>query len=453
MSDSPFLSPLLSPIFASEKVASIFSDSSLLQAMLDFEAALAQAEAEVGVIPKSAAAPITKVCDAKLFDIAAIGRAAVASGNVAIPLIKALTAKAPKEARDFVHYGATSQDVIDTAFMLCAREAFAVMRGDVSAAMRALVELIGAHRDTLMAGRTLMRQAAPITFGFKAAVWLSGLTHAAERMRRVERESLALQFGGAVGTLAALGDKGLAVRKALAARLTLHEAPVSWHADRGRIFDIAAALAGLSGAAAKIATDVLLLMQTEIGEVFEAAAEGKGGSSTMPHKRNPVASVAITANHLRIGGMVAVILAAPPIRAERDIGSWQAEWETLRGLFTLTAGSLERLCEMLQGLEVNPLQMRRNLDATRGLTMSESLTFALSEKVGRGEAGRLVEAATKVSLSQELSLAEAAKADPGISGALTAREIDQALDPQRYLGSADTIVDAALAAAHRFLTE
>jgi 3-carboxy-cis,cis-muconate cycloisomerase len=452
MPDS-FPSPLLSPIFASEAVARIFSDRATLQAMLDFESALARAEAEAGIIPKEAAEAIAKACDAKLYDIVEIGRAAALAGNVAIPLVKALTADLPEPARGFVHWGATSQDVIDTAFMLCARPALATMRGDLQAAMQALVELIGAHRKTLMAGRTLMQQALPITFAYKAAIWLSGVTYAAERLRRVESESLALQFGGAVGTLAALGDKGLAVRKALAARLKLKEAALTWHAERGRIIDIAVALAGLSGAAAKIATDVILLMQTEVGEVFEPAAEGRGGSSTMPHKRNPVASIAICANHTRIVGAVAAILAGPSIQAERAAGSWQAEWETLRDLFILAAGSLERLRVMLEGLEVNPSQMKKNLDASLGLPMAESLTFALAARIGRAEAHRRVEVATRHALAQALGLADAAKADPAIAGAMTAAEIEQDLDPQRYLGNADAMIDAALVEARRAMED
>jgi len=452
MSDS-FPSPLLSPIFASEAVAKIFSDRAILQAMLDFEAALASAEAEAGVIPKDAAEAIARACDAKLYDIAEIGRAAALAGNVAIPLVKALTAKVSEPARGFVHWGATSQDAIDTAFMFCARPALQIVGDDLHGAMQALVELIGAHRKTLMAGRTLIQQALPITFGFKAAIWLSGLTHAAERLRRVESESLALQFGGAVGTLAALDDKGLAVRKALAAGLKLKEPALTWHAERSRILDIAVALAGLSGAAAKIATDVIFLMQTEVGEAFEPAAEGKGGSSTMPHKRNPVGSIAIRANHLRVVGLMTVILGAAPVEAERAAGSWQAEWETLRDLFILVAGSLERIREMLEGLEVNPLRMKKNLDASLGLPMAESLTFALAAKIGREKAHHGVEAAAEHTLAQVLSLADVAKSDPAIAGAMTAAEIDQALDPQRYLGSTNAMIDAALVEAKRAMED
>jgi 3-carboxy-cis,cis-muconate cycloisomerase len=314
--------------------------------------------------------------------------------------------------------------------------------------MEALVTLIGKHRGTVMAGRTLMQQALPITFGYKAAVWLAGLTQAAERLRRAEAE-LALQFGGAAGTLAALGTDGAKVKSALAAKLGLKEAPIAWHTERGRIFDIATALAGASGAAAKIATDVLFLMQTEVAEAFEPSAPGKGGSSTLPHKRNPVGAAAIRANHRRISGMMATVTVGLEQEHERAAGAWAAEWETLRELFVLSAGSIERLREMLSGLEVDPVRMRQNLDATLGLPLAESLMMALAPKIGRMEAHHRVEAASKLALASNRPLAEVAKAEPAIAGNISSEEIDRALDPKNYLGSADQMIDAALAAARR----
>ena len=444
-------SALFSPIFASAAVGEIFSDRSRLQAMLDFEAALAAAEAEVGIIPATAVAPIKSAADAGLYDIAEIGKAAALAGNVAIPLVKALTAKVNEKARGYVHWGATSQDAIDTGFALCARRAIAIMRTDLAASMQALAALIEKHRGTVMAGRTLMQQALPITFAYKAAVWLSGLTHAAERLKRAEADALALQFGGAAGTLAALGADGAKVRSALAARLELKEAPITWHVERGRVFDIAAALAGLSGAASKIATDVLLLMQTEVAEAFEPTAPGKGGSSTLPHKRNPVGAAAIRANHQRVSGMMATITMGLEQEHERSAGAWAAEWETLPELFALSAGSLERLREMVAGLEVDPARMRANLDASLGLPLAESLMMVLAPKIGRMEAHHRVEAASKLARASNRPLAEVAKAEPAIAGNISGEEIDRALDPKSYLGSAEQMIDAALSAARREL--
>jgi 3-carboxy-cis,cis-muconate cycloisomerase len=445
----PLPSPLLSPIFASAAVGDALSDHALVQAMLDFEAALAAAEAEAGIIPASAVAPIKSACDAGLYDIAALGKEAALAGNVAIPLVKALTAKVNERARGYVHWGATSQDVIDSAFSLCAARSALNIRDGLIVAMRALKALIAEHRGTVMAGRTLMQQALPIAFAFKAAVWLSGLTYAAERLRRVEESAMALQFGGAAGTLAALGADGVKVRAAIAARLGPSDPPITWHTERGRIFDIAAALAGLSGAAAKIATDVMLLMQTEIAEAFEPSVPGKGGSSTLPHKRNPVGAAAIRANHRRVVGLMATMTATLEQEHERAVGAWAAEWETMRELFVLTAGSSERLMDMLEGLELDPGRMRQNLDATLGLPLAESLMMALAPKIGRLEAHHRVEAASKLALASNRPLAEVAKQEPAIAGNISAEEIDRALDPKSYLGSADAMIDAVLDAAKR----
>jgi 3-carboxy-cis,cis-muconate cycloisomerase len=325
------------------------------------------------------------------------------------------------------------------------------MHRELAEAMAALAKLIEEHRNTLMPGRTLMQQALPISFGFKAAGWLSGLTGAAERLKEIQTNGLALQFGGAVGTLAALGEKGLAVRKALAARLKLREPTISWHAERGRIFGLGAVLAGLSGACAKIATDVILLMQSEVGEAFEPGVPHKGGSSTMPHKRNPVGAAAIRANHRRIAGQLSTLAMSLEAEHERALGGWAAEWETLRDLFVLSAGSIERLREMLEGLEVDPGRMRENLDAALGLPLAESLMMALAPKIGRSEAHHRVEAVSKLALARKRPLGEVAKAEPAIAGNLSAEEIDRALDPGRYLGSAEAMIEAALADARRAL--
>jgi 3-carboxy-cis,cis-muconate cycloisomerase len=444
---SPTGSDLYRPIFASEAVAAIFSDREIVQAMLDFEAALAEAEAEAGVFPATSVAPIKSACDASLFDIAEIGRGAALGGNVAIPLVKALTAKVNEKARGHVHWGATSQDVIDTAFMLCARRALAHTRTELKAAMQAAAALSERHRGTIMAGRTLMQQALPITLGFKIAGWLSGLASASAQIRRIEKGALALQFGGAAGTLASLGPEGAKVRAALAGRLGLREPPITWHTERSRIFDIATALAALSGESAKIAGDILLLMQSEVAEAFEPAGAGKGGSSTLPHKRNPVGAAAIRANHRRVAGMMATVTAGLEQEHERAAGAWAAEWETLRDLFMLSAGSIERLREMLAGLEVDRARMRANLDAMLGLPLAESLMMTLAKAIGRGEAKHRVEAASKLALASGRPLAEVAKGEPAIAGNLTVEEIDRALDPQSYLGSADAMIDAALTAA------
>jgi 3-carboxy-cis,cis-muconate cycloisomerase len=325
------------------------------------------------------------------------------------------------------------------------------MRADLREAMQITIALASAHRKTMIAGRTLMQQAVPISFAFKAAGWLSGLTGAAERLRWVAANAVVLQFGGAAGTLAALGEHGLRVRAALAKRLELAEPDISWHTQRSRILDFGSALANLSGACAKIATDILLLMQSEVAEAHEPAGAGKGGSSTMPQKRNPVGAIAIRANHRRIAGLMATIVTSLEQEHERGAGGWAAEWETLRDLFCLSSGSLEKLRDMLKGLEIDAARMRENLDATLGLTLAESLSMALAGKIGRPEAQHRVAALSKLALARKISLKEVARAEPAVAGNLSSDEIERALDPAGYMGSADSMIDAALAAAIREL--
>ncbi|MYZ47736.1 3-carboxy-cis,cis-muconate cycloisomerase [Rhizobiales bacterium L72] len=438
-------------MFASQALGRVFSDRGILGAMLEVEAALAEAEAECGVIPREAAAAIRDACDPGLYDIEAIGRGAALGGNLAIPLVKALTAKVEADHRGYVHWGATSQDVIDTGFMLLARTALAEIGAQTRSAMKAAAALARRHRDAIMPGRTWMQHALPIPFGYKVAVWLSGLAAAHAAVRRVRREALAIQFGGAAGTLAALRSDGLQVRAALARRLSLPEPAVTWHAERSRIFEIAAALGLLSGACAKIALDIQLLMQTEIGEALEPSAPGKGGSSTMPHKRNPVGSAAVRANHRRITGLVATIVSALEQEQERAPGAWPAEWETMRDLFLLAGGSVERTAAMLAGLEVEEGRMRENLDLTLGLPLAESLMMALARDIGRMEAHHRVEAASRTAATKRRPLAEIARSDPQISDVLGEDEIDAALDPSNYLGSAAAMIERALTEAEREL--
>ena len=369
-------------------------------------------------------------------------------GNVAIPLVKALTAKVNEKARGYVHWGATSQDVIDTAFMLLRRRALAHhARRAVRRRCRRSPTLIAAHRDTLMPGRTLMQQALPITFGYKAAVWLSGLTGAAERLRRVEANALALQFGGAAGTLAALGDRGRGGAAALAAQPRARRSRTSpGTPSASRIFDIAAALAGLSGACAKIATDVLLLMQTEVGEAFEPAAAGKGGSSTMPHKRNPVGAVAIRANHRRIAGHDG------DDRHRRSSRSTSARPAPGRPNGRRCASSSASppaasngSARCSAGLEVDPARMRGNLDATLGLPLAESLMMALAPKIGgrrRSTASRRPRSSRWRAAGRSPRSPRPSRRSPETS---PPKRSTAALDPENYLGSADAMIDAALA--------
>jgi 3-carboxy-cis,cis-muconate cycloisomerase len=406
------------------------SDHAWLTALLDAEKGLAAALAKAGVIPSSAAAEIARHCDPSAFDPAEIGLLAVKSGNPVVPLVRQLTAKVSGDAARYVHFGATSQDIMDTAVALTAKNTVASVLADVDAATAACARLADEHRDTVMIGRTLMQHASPTTFGLKCAGWLVALDDAATNLRAVRLE---VQLGGAVGTLSVFGDA--AVPALFAAELGLAEPRIPWHTDRTRLAELAAALGVLAGVFGKIALDVTLLAQTEVGEVAESSG---GGSSTMPHKQNPVRSVLITAAVRRTPGLVSTMLAAMPQEHERAAGSWHAEWETLGTLLSLLSGAAARLKDLLSGLRVDREQMRANIGITGGLVMAEAVVTRLAPVMGRIAAGDLV---AEIAGSGRPFRA-ALLADPRVT--LSEEDIDSALDPAGYLGSAGDFIDRAL---------
>jgi 3-carboxy-cis,cis-muconate cycloisomerase len=334
------------------------SDEAWLGAMLEVERALAAAEARAGVIPSEAAKAIADACRAERFDAAAIGDAGRAPGNPVEPLVRALREAVGEEAADDVHRGATSQDILDTAAMLVSRRALDQILETLDAVAAECARLAEDHRSTPVAGRTLLQQAVPTTFGLKAAGWLEGVVEARRGLRRIRDERLAVQLGGAAGTLAALDDAGPEVARLLADELGLHEAP-PWHTNRARIAELGAALAVAAGAVAKIGLDVALMSQTEVSEVAEA--EG-GRSSAMPHKRNSVGSVLAVACARQVNGHVSVLFAAMPQEHERAAGAWHAEWPALSGALAFTAGAADGARRALSGLQVDPERMRANLE-------------------------------------------------------------------------------------------
>ncbi len=438
---------LFDEVLARGRVRAEVSDPAWLQAMLDVEAALARAEARAGVISSEDAEAIGRACRAEDFDIAAIGAAAADGGNPVIPLVKALTNAVEGDAAGQVHRGATSQDVTDTAAMLVARRALDPLLEDVAAASDAAATLADGHRGTLMAGRTLLQHALPITFGQKAAGWMAGLDEASARLDHVRWTRLAVQLGGAAGTLASLGDAGTAVLAYLAEDLGLAEPAMPWHTERTRIADLAGALGSAAGAIAKAAGDVVLLAQTEVGEVREGVA-GRGGSSTLPHKRNPVAAVLARAGADQAPGLVATLLASMAQEHERAAGAWHAEWRPLSALLLSTGSAAAWLRDCLEHLEVDVARMRANLDLTDGLLLAERVTTALTPDLGRLTAHQIVErAAAEVSAGR--SFADALAGHPELKEHLTAERIAELLDPSGYLGSADTFVERALAAHAR----
>jgi 3-carboxy-cis,cis-muconate cycloisomerase len=428
-------------IFVPQRLLDELSDRAWLQAMLDSERALVQAEAAVGVIPAPAAEAIAASSRAELFDAESIAREGHASGNPAEPLVRALRSAVGAEAAGYVHYGATSQDIVDSAAMLVSRRALELVLADVAAVTEACATLAGTHRATPMVARTLLQHALPTTFGCKAATWLVSVLEAQELVLEA-RGRLAVQLGGAAGTLAALGDSGPEVAARMAADLGLVEPALPWHTSRVRVAALGSALAILAGALAKIALDIVLLAQTEVGEVREPAGEGRGVSSTMPHKQNPIGSTLAIACARRAQACAGLLIGALPQEHERAAGAWHAEWDALAGALAYGGGAAASMAEVLGGLEVQPERMRANLGATRGLVMSERLVFALAGPLGLGPARALVnEAAARVT-RQGSSLRGELVAAPGMP--LTTAELDAAFAPETYLGAADVFVGRAL---------
>ena len=445
---STSLSPLLAPMLSSAAMRAVCDDAAYLQHMLDFEAALARAEATTGVISARAAAPIANACKASSFDLADLAEAATRSGNLAIPVVKALTAgvaKADADAARYVHWGATSQDVIDTATMLTLRAAIGALLPDIDRAIAGFARLARQHRDTAVVARTWLQHALPMPFGLKLAEYAAALHRSRTRLQRLHNEALALQFGGAAGTLAALGDKGLLVAERLAQELKLPLPDAPWHTHRDRLAEAASVFAILAGTCGKIARDVSLMMQTDVAEAFEPSGEGRGGSSTMPHKRNPVAAATALAAATMAPNLAATIFAAQVQDHERSAGPWQAEWPTLPMLQLVTSGALAAIVDIAEGLEVDAARMRVNLDATRGLIMAEAVTMALAEKIGKSEAHHLVEAASKRAVTDKQDLRDVLTKDPKVAAHLSGDKLTKLFEPMAYQGASQALIDRLLA--------
>lgn len=445
---------LFDAYFTAPAMREVFSDRGRVQGMLDFEAALARAEAAVGVIPQVAVAPIQAACQAERYDFAALAEAIGIAGNSAIPLVKALgkvIASGVPEAERYVHLGATSQDAMDTGLVLQLRQALSLIETDLQRLAESLAHQAEAHADTPLAGRTWLQHATPVTLGMKIAGWLGALTRHRQRLQELKPRLLTLQFGGASGTLAALGDKALPVAEALAAQLNLQLPEQPWHTQRDRLVEFASVLGLIAGSLGKMGRDISLLMQTEAAEVFEPAAPGKGGSSTMPHKRNPVGAAVLIGAATRVPGLVSTLFAAMPQEHERSLGLWHAEWETLPEICCLVSGALRQAQIIADGLQVDAARMRHNLDLTQGLVLAEAVSIVLAQRLGRDTAHHLLETCCKRAVAEQRHLRAVLGDDPQVSAELSADELDRLLDPAHYLGQARAWVERALAEHHRFI--
>jgi 3-carboxy-cis,cis-muconate cycloisomerase len=443
---------LLNPLFGTEPVQGIFSDTVRLQRMLDFEAALAKAEAKVGVIPLSAVESIQSQCRADLFPLNTIAQATATAGNLAIPMVAQLTAlvaAADEDAAGYIHWGATSQDAIDTGLILQLRDALDFLENGLARLGDILAALAKQHRNTPVVARTWMQHAIPTRFGLEVAGWLDALLRHQARLRETKKRALVLQFGGAAGTLAALGDRGLDVAQALADELNLALPDLPWHSHRDRIAEVATTLALCAGTLGKIARDIALQAQSEISELSEPAAEGRGGSSTMPHKRNPVSVAVALSAAIRVPALTSAMLGAMVQEHERGLGGWHAEWETLPEIVQLTAGSLHHMTDALEKLEIKPDRMLHNLEHTRGLVFSEAAVMALANHVGRDAARQIVDVASRRGGAEGAHLRTILTQDPAVTRHLSAAEIDAVFDSEAYTGVALEWIDRVLATHER----
>jgi 3-carboxy-cis,cis-muconate cycloisomerase len=415
--------------------------------MLDFEAALARAEGRTGVIPDAAADAIARECTIDGFDIASIARDARKAGNLAIPLVAALTRKvaAPApDAKGYVHWGATSQDVIDTGLVLQLRDALTLIEADVERLALALAAQTRRHAATVLAGRTWLQQALPVTLGVKLAGVLSAIHRHRHRLAASRRAVLVVQFGGAAGTLASLGDRGIAVTEALAADLALEVPDMPWHTQRDRLCDVAAVLGMLTATLGKFARDVALLAQSEVGEAQEPALPGRGGSSTMPQKRNPVGAAIALEAAVRVPGLVSTMLTAAVQEHERGLGNWPAEWATLPDIALLASGALAAMVEVTEGLDVDAQRMRANLDITQGLIFAEAVQMALAPTMGRDTAHSLVAGACRRASAEHAHLREILAQEPKVMQVLDGAALEQLFDPLRYLGATSAFIERVL---------
>ena len=444
---------LIESLATTPELAAIFSDESVLQAMLDFETVLARAEARCGVIPAQAADAITAAARLDNFNIDALADAAFRAGTPVIPLVKILTdqvRKADPQAARFVHWGATSQDVADTAMSLLLKRAEPIVIGDLKRLEKSLADLSERHKDSVMLGRTLLQAAPPVTFGLKAAGWLASVRRGRRRLQKTLSGAAVLQFGGASGTLASLGNRGIPVAQALSADLGFGNPPAApWHTQRDQLATLICSCGVLTGSLGKMARDISLLMQNEVGEAAEPGGEGRGGSSTMPNKRNPTACALTLAAAHRVPGLVASFLSAMLQEHERGVGGWQAEWPIIAAVVQSTGVAITSMAEVAEGVAVDAQKMRVNIENTNGEIFAERAMMLLGAKLGRDSAHKILEAASRKSVEQGRNLSAVLAGIPEVMTHLGAAGLKQLDTPEQYLGSAEAFRRALTAEADR----
>jgi 3-carboxy-cis,cis-muconate cycloisomerase len=444
MSATAIDSMIFRDIFSTEPMRRVFSDENRIQKYLDIEAALARVQARLGIIPQEASDEIGRHCSVDEFDIGKLKMQTEKIGYPVLPVVQQLVALCRDGLGEWCHWGATTQDITDTATILQVREALALVAADLDAIMESLAELARQHRDTVMAGRSNLQQAIPITFGYKMAALLSAFMRHKERLDEMTPRVLVGEFGGAVGTLASLGDRGLEVQQGLMRELKLGAPDIAWHTVRDRIAEIGCFLGLVTATCGKIALDVKLMMQTEVEEVYEPFHEGRGSSSTMPHKRNPISSVYITALTSVVRQQVAALLDAMVEDHERSTGPWEIEWIVLPEIFALSAGALAQTRFLVGGLNVDYKKMRRNLDITNGLLMSEAVMMGVAPHLGRQRAHDLIYDICRQVIASGRPLADLLAENKEIAQHIDRAEILRLCDPANYLGQAGEMIDRVL---------
>ena len=439
-------SDVYSDIFSTSAMRDVWSDRSRVQYYLDFEKALAITQAYLGVIPREAAEEISLHCNVDEIDFAKLKTATEHIGYPVLPVVQQLTTLCKDDLGQWCHWGATTQDITDTATVLQIRSAFELIELDMKAVSESLSRLARDHRNTPMIGRSNLQQAVPLTFGYKAAVWLAGVDRHIQRLDQLRRRVLLGEFGGAVGTLASLGEQGLPVQQGVMERLGLIPPLISWHTVRDTIAEVGCFLGILCGLLDKIASDVKVMMMTELNEVQEpAGGGGRGASSTMPQKRNPISCAYITACSSVVRQHTASLLSAMNADFERATGTWEIEWLVLPEMFCLSAGALAQAKYLLSGLVVHPENMKKNLQLTDGLINTEAIMMALGPKMGRGKAHDRL-AAISIAVSQGKGrLIDLLSNDPEIVQILDRSAIERLMEPTNYLGNSGAMVDRVLA--------
>ena len=432
-------------LFGSDAMRAVFSERGQVQKWLDVEAALARVQGRLGIIPEDAAAQISSKADADLIDMDLMREEVDRVGYAIMPLVHRLAALCEGNAGRYVHWGTTTQDIKDTGVVLQIRDALDLVEADLVAVRDGLARLARKYRDTPMAGRSHLQHALPITFGYKAAVWLAPVERHLERLEQLRPRVLMGQFSGAAGTLASLHGRGLEVSDALMEELGLARPAIAWHTGRDTIAETLAFLALVTGSLAKIATDVVLLTATETGEVFEPFAPGRGGSSTMPQKRNPVSSELILACAKQVQSRAALVMDAMAADLERSTGPWHVEWAALPEAFVLASGALAQARFLVEGLRVDPDAMRANMDLTRGLIVSEAVMMGLAPGLGRQAAHDLVYEACRIATDERRALLDVLLDMPEVTAKLDRDALAQLCEPGNYVGEAPEMVDRLLA--------